>query len=134
MLSSASPIEVVYVVVMLLALGASLANFWWARARRVELVRRGQNGVLREMRRGAEADQMKLVGVCVALVAIGLNSLFAPPNPRAATTTALISGLSFIGLSVVVVWLSISIRIRPARLRHLQDQAEISEVNPIGND
>lgn len=117
MAENASPIELVYTACMLVALGASLANWLWARARRIELTRSGKNGVLKALRRGAEADQLKLVGVCIFLVAIGLNAVFAPPNPRTATTTALISGIAFIGLSAVVLWLSISIRQRPARLR-----------------
>lgn len=117
MAENASPIELGYTAFMLVALGASLANWLWARARRVELQRRGQNGAVLALRRGAESDQLKLVGVCVFLVTIGVNAVFAPPNPRAATTTALVSGISFIGLSALVLWLSISIRRRPARLR-----------------
>lgn len=117
MLNNASPLEMAYTAIMLIALGASLANWLWAHARLTELKQRGENGIVEALRRGARADQLKLVGVCLFLAVIGINALFAPANPRAATVTSLISGVAFIALSGIVFWLSINIRRRPARLR-----------------
>lgn len=114
--SNASPIEVVYTAVMLIGLTTSIINYLYAHARLIELQRSGENGLVLILRKGARADQLKISGVFVCLMVIGLVSMSAPPNPNV-TTGGIVSGLFFIGAGLMLTWKSITIRRRPAQLR-----------------
>lgn len=125
MLSSASPLEIVWSVVMLFGLATAVFNAVYAWQRRAELIEANEDGLLLELRTGAVADQLKLVGVFVMLVLLGFVAMFTPPNPLAqATPSAVLSGSSFLVVGALLVWHSVAIRLRPARQRRAFERSK----------
>lgn len=118
--STAAPIEVVWTAVFLVGLGVSLANLLYSHARLRALREmspglsnevRGNRAALLLRREGTVNDQAKITGCLVCLTAIGAIALTMPPNP-AGSGTGTILGLIFVALGVLLLWLTISIRLR----------------------
>lgn len=119
MLGSASLIEVAYATVMLGALVITIVNCLYALARKSEVIDSAEDALLLIIRGGAVADQLKLAGAFVCLSAIGIVAMLTPPNPNAGPVSlaAVLSGVAFIVMAALLVWLSVGVRLRPSRLR-----------------
>ena len=111
-----NPIEIVWTLLNLFGLSTTFVNWLWARERNIELKRSGENGVLAVLRGGAEADQLKYVGVFVCLTVIGFVTLTLPPNPES-QGIAQLNGWMLLLLDLLLIWTSVSGRLRPSSLR-----------------
>lgn len=115
MLEHASPLEIFWTGIMLTGVIVSLWNWAYALQRLRELIASKKNGVLKRMRGGVVADQLKLVGVFVCLTVLGIYAISTPPPPGTARELNPLS-LLLIGAGLVLVWLSLSMRIRQAAI------------------
>lgn len=115
-IDNASPIEVAYTVVMIIAFVYSVANCLWGARQVREITGSDREGPLMVLRRGARNDQGRIAVMAGCQVLIGIVSVVSPPQPRALSTAAAIDSVAFLVLSAMTLWLSISIRVRPSQV------------------
>jgi hypothetical protein len=116
--STVAPVEIVWTTIMLAGLLIALMNLWysWARLRALRNMSPGLDNEVRRnratlllRREGTVNDQMKIAGCFVCLSAIGAIALTMPPSPSGGGP---LIGMIFVSLGVLLLWLTMSIRLR----------------------
>lgn len=115
---TATPLEAAYTACMVLNLLTTLWNLGYAQYQLSEMKHYPTDRQVEVLRRGARNDQLRLTGIAVPLVVIGINAMLAPANNAAATTFVWINGGAFILLSVLLAWLSAAVAVRPGLILH----------------
>lgn len=117
MVDTASPLEIIYSLFMLMTFSITVVNVLVAQESLQDLKRTGQNGPVLVLRKGARNDQAKLSGMAFTSVLMGAVALLSPPNPMT-TWQSTAFAVVFLVHSGLLAAISISIRLRPSLLRN----------------